>query len=164
METIICPGRDRTHIIQRPIHPNRASHVQVTHLGHDRRNAAQAQHRHAAPHQLGECAEEPAFGERRLERKEVREDADDHQQLLCRFTLYEREERSVQHIRIFDLVHVLAQEEHTCIDQLADNKTQDLAQIATGDQFISWHLRLEGHDMTGNVTWAYPKGLLARLV
>ena len=94
----------------------------------------------------------------------MREDADDHQQLLRRVALHERKERGVQHVWTFDLVRVLAQEEHTFIDQLADDETQDLAQIATGDQFLSWHPRSEGHDVTGDVTWAYLKGLLAGLV
>jgi hypothetical protein len=66
----------------------------------------------------------------------VREDADDHQQFLCRVALHEREECSVEDIRAFDLVRVLAEEEDTLIDQLADNETQDLAQISTRDQFL----------------------------
>ena len=76
----------------------------------------------------------------------MREDADDHQQLLCRVALHEREERGVERIRNFDLVRVLAQEEHTFIDQLADNETQDLAQIATGDQFLRGMHSQGGHD------------------
>lgn len=108
----------------------------MAHLGHDRSDATRAQPRGAASHQFGECAEELAFGERRLERKEVREDSDDHQQFLCRVAFHEGQERRVQRIRNFDLVRVLTQEEHTLIDQLADNETKDLAEITTGDQFL----------------------------
>lgn len=139
--------RDRTHIIQRSIRADRASRLQVTHLAHDRGDAARTQPRRAAPDQLGERAEELAFGERRLEREKVREDADDHQQFLRRVHLHQREEGGVQRIRNFDLVRVLAQEEHAFIDQLADNETQDLPQITTGDQFLIFRgtrSRLEG--------------------
>ena len=68
-------------------------------------------------------------------------DTDDHQQFLCWVALHQREERRVQRIRYFELVRVLSQEEHTFIDQLADNETQDFAQITTGDQFLFFFFR-----------------------
>ena len=66
----------------------------------------------------------------------MREDADDHQQFLCRVALHKREERGVEHVGAFDLVRVLPEEEDALIDQLADNEAQDLAQISTRDQFL----------------------------
>ena len=124
------------YIIQRSIRSDRASRLQVTHLAHDRRNTARAEPRGAASDQFSECAEELAFGECGLERKEMTEDTDDHQQFLCWVALHEREECRVQRIRYFELVRVLSQEKHTFIDQLADNETQDFSQITTGDQFL----------------------------
>ena len=66
----------------------------------------------------------------------MREDPDDHQQFLCRVTFHEGQERRVQRISNFDLVRILTQEEHTLIDQLADDETKDLAEITTRDQFL----------------------------
>ena len=66
----------------------------------------------------------------------MREDPDDHQQFLCRVAFHEGQERRVHRIRNFDLVRILTQEEHTLIDQLADNETKDLAEITTGYQFL----------------------------
>jgi hypothetical protein len=45
-------------------------------------------------------------------------------------------ERKDQRIRYFKLVRVLPQEEHTIIDQPADNESQDFPQITTGDFFF----------------------------
>ncbi len=67
------------YIIQRSIRSDRASRLQVTHLAHDRRNTARAEPRGAASDQFSERAEELAFGECGLERKEMTEDTDDHQ-------------------------------------------------------------------------------------
>ena len=133
-KTIGVPKRKGgTYIIQRAIRADRAPRLQVAHLAHDRGNAASAQPRSSASYQFSERAEELALGERCLEREEVREDTDDHQQFLCRIAFHEREERRVQRVRNFDLVRVLTQEEHTFIDQLADNETEDLPKITTGD-------------------------------
>ena len=133
-----------TYVIQRAVRADRAPGFQEAHLAHDRSDPARAQPRGAASHQFGEGAEELAFGERRLEGKEVREDADDHQKFLCRVALHEGKEGRVQRVRNFDLVRVLTQEEHTFIDQFADNETQDLAEIATGDQFLHGRVRSYG--------------------
>ena len=64
------------------------------------------------------------------------EDADDHQEFLCRVTFHERQERGVEHVGAFDFVRVLSEEEDTLIDQLADNEAQDLSEISTRDQFL----------------------------
>jgi hypothetical protein len=113
---------EKSYIIEGAVCANGASLFDVAHLAHDRSNAACAQPRSAASYELGKCAEELAFGKRRLERKEVREDADDHQQFLCWIALHEREERRVERISYFDLVRILTQEEHTLIDELNDNE------------------------------------------
>ena len=129
-----------THVVQRAISADGASLVQIVHLAHYRSNAARAETRSAAPDELSERAEELALREGSLEREEMGEYADDHQELLCRVALHEREERGVKHIRAFDLVCVLSEEEHTLVDQLADNEAQDLAQITTRDQFLFFFL------------------------
>ena len=142
--TAVCP-RGSTYVVQRAIGADGAPLVQVVHLAHDRGDATRAQSRSTAPDELGERAEELTLGERRLEREKVREDADDHQQLLRRVALHERQERGVEHIRAFDLVRVLAEEEDTLIDQFADNEAQDLAEISTRDQFLCVTRSEDGH-------------------
>lgn len=108
----------------------------MAHLAHYRGNAARTQPRSSAAYELGKCTEELAFGKCRLERKEVREDADDHQQFLGWIALHKREERRVERIGYFDLVRILTQEEYTFIDKLADNEAEDLPEITTRDQFL----------------------------
>jgi hypothetical protein len=166
-------GGGDTHVIQRAIGPDRASGFQVSHLAHDRSDTTRTQPRGTASHKFGEGAEELAFGEGRLERKEVSEDADDHQKFLCRVALHQGEEGRVERIRDFDLVRVLTEEEHAFIDQFADNETQDLAEITTGDQFlfscmgiVTLSAEVQGcwALASGDVTWAYLKGLFAGLV
>lgn len=125
-----------THVVQRAISADGASLVQIVHLAHYRSDAARAETRSAAPNELSERAEELALREGSLEREEMGKYTNDHQELLCRVALHEREERGVKHIRAFDLVCVLSEEEHTLVDQLADNEAQDLAQITTRDQFL----------------------------
>lgn len=125
-----------THIVQRAVSAHSAPLVQIVHLAHDRSDATGAETRGAAPDELSERAEELALCEGSLEREEMGEYAYDHQELLCRVALHKREERGVEHIRAFDLVCVLTEEEHTLVDQLADNEAQDLAQISTRDQFL----------------------------
>ena len=96
-----------TYVVQRTVRADRASRVKVTHLAHDRSDPTRAEPRSATTDQLSERAEELAFGERRLEREKVGEDADDHQQLFRRVALHEREERGVERVWYFDLVRVL---------------------------------------------------------
>ena len=125
-----------THVVQRAVSAHSTPLVQIVHLAHDRSDAAGAETRGAAPDELSERAEELALCEGSLEREEMGEYAYDHQELLCRVALHKREERGVEHVGAFDLVCVLTEEEHTLVDQLADNEAQDLAQISTRDQFL----------------------------
>ena len=83
--------------------------------------------------QLRQCAEELALSQRRLDCEEVGEDADDHEQLVRRVALHEREERGVERVGNLDLVRVLAEEEHALVDELADDEAQDLAKVAARD-------------------------------
>jgi hypothetical protein len=108
--------RIKTYVVQRSISANGAPLVQIIHLAHDRSDSARAQACRAAPDELSKRAEELALGECSLEREEMREDADDHQELLCRIALHEREERGVEYVGAFDLVCVLSEEEHTFVD------------------------------------------------
>ena len=64
------------------------------------------------------------------------EDADDHEQLVTRVELHEREERGVERVRDFDLVRVLPEEEHTLVDELADDEPEDFAEVAAGDELL----------------------------
>lgn len=77
-----------------------------------------------------------ALCERRLEREEVVEDTDDHQQLLRRVEFHEREESGIERVRDLDLVRVLAEEEHTLVDELADDQPQDLAEVPARDELL----------------------------
>ena len=125
-----------THIVQRSIRADRAPLLQVPHPAHDRRDTARAQPRRAPAHKLRERAEELALGERRLEREEVVEDADDHEELLGGVHLHEREEGGVERVRDLDLVRVLPEEEHALVDELADDEPQDLAEVPPRDELL----------------------------
>ena len=127
---------DDTDIIQRSIGSYRASFLEVSHLAHDRRDSARAQARRTAPNELGERAEELALGEGGLEREEVVEDADDHEELLGGVHLHEREEGGVERVRDLDLVRVLPEEEHALVDELADDEPQDLAEVPPRDELL----------------------------
>lgn len=72
----------KTHAIQRPIRSNRAPLIQVPHLRHNRRNTTRAQARRPPSDQTRKGAEELPFRERGLQPEEVREDADDHEELV----------------------------------------------------------------------------------
>jgi hypothetical protein len=129
------PGACVHHRIQRAIRSERASRLHVTHPVQDRCNTARDEPRSAASDQFSECAEKLVFGVCGFEQK-MTKDTDDHQQLLYLVALREREERRVQRIWYFEAVRVLPHEEHTIIDQLADNESQYFPQITTGDQFL----------------------------
>lgn len=128
-------------MVQRPIRPHRTPitiSIQIPHPPHDRRNPTRTQPRRPAPNQFRQCAEELALRQRRLHREKVREYPDDHQQLIGRIALHQREERRVERVGVLELVRVLAQEEHAVVDELADDETQDLAEVAAGDEFLFW--------------------------
>lgn len=75
-------NKAETYIVQRAIRADAASLVEVAHAADDGRDAARRETRGAPPDELGERAEELALGECRLNPEEVREDADDHEQLV----------------------------------------------------------------------------------
>ena len=125
-----------TYVVQRTIGANGAAIFQVSHLANYRSNATGAQTSSAAADEARKCTEELAFGQSRLERKEVTEDADDHKKLFGRVALHEGEEGCVEGVGDLKLVGVLTEEENTIVDELADDQTQDLAEIATGDELL----------------------------
>lgn len=53
--------------------------------------------------------------------------------------LHQTQERRIHRIRNLELVRVLAQEEHTVVDELANDQSEDLAEVATRDEFLDIH-------------------------
>ena len=129
-------GRHKTYIIQGPIRPDAAPLVQVPHLADDRRDPTSTEPRRPPPDKLRQRAEKLPLRERRLEREEVVEDADDHEQLVRRVHLHEREEGGVERVRDLDLVRVLPEEDDALVDELADDEPQDLAEVAARDELL----------------------------
>ena len=64
------------------------------------------------------------------------EDADDHEQLVRRVHLHEREEGGVERVRDLDLVRVLPEEDDALVDELADDEPQDLAEVPARDELL----------------------------
>ena len=64
------------------------------------------------------------------------EDADDHEELVGRVHLHEREEGSVERVRDLELVRVLAEEEHALVDELADDEAEDFAEVPPRDELL----------------------------
>lgn len=53
--------------------------------------------------------------------------------------LHQTQERRVHRVRNLEFVRVLAQEEHTVVDELANDEPEDLAEVATRDEFLDIH-------------------------
>ena len=64
------------------------------------------------------------------------EDADDGEQFVGRIAFHEAEEGRVKAVGPLQLVCILTGKDDTVVDKLADNQTQDLAQVSSRDEFL----------------------------
>jgi hypothetical protein len=126
----------KAHVVQGSVGADRAALLEVTLLGDNGGDTTCRETGRAGADEDGKLAEELTFLEGGLDTEEVVEDTDGHEQLVGGVGLHEREEGSVERVSLLELVRVLAEEEVTRVDELAENETEDLAEVETGNHLL----------------------------
>ena len=166
-----------THVVQRTVRTDRTSLVQVSLLANDRGNTTGRKSGGSSTNQHGELLEELSLLECRLDTEEVREDTDDSEQLVRGVTgvssyyqnprlnapLHERQESRVKRVSLLELVRVLAQEQVSSVDQVANDQTEDLSEIQTGNHLLE-SLRMSSAEAEQEQKTHLLVGLVGRLV
>lgn len=129
-------GDEKAYIIKRSVSAHRATLVEIILLADNRGDTTCTEARSTFANKFGQCFKELALGKRGVQREEVAEDADDHKQFICRVTLHEREEGSLEHVWRLKLVGVLTQEKNTFVDEVAEYESQNLAKVSARNKFL----------------------------
>ena len=142
-----------THVVQRAISTNGASLVEVALLADEGGDATSAKTSGTGADESGKLLEELTLFNGSLDTEEVSEDTNNGQELVgsvaiisnalsCNSPLHQGQEGSVKVEGLLELVSVLTQEEISLVDELADDETEDFAEVKTGNhllkRLLSW--------------------------
>ena len=139
-----------THVVKRTIGTDVATLLQVAVLADDGGDTTGGKTGSSGTNEDRKLLEEFSLLVGGLNTEEVREDTDDSEQLVSRVAriskgtsrnaadlpLHQTQEGCVERVSLLQLVRVLAQEQVSGINQVANDQTEDLSEVETGDHLL----------------------------